>query len=188
MDRQLGIYVSAAPEMDRECELLGQLLAELTPAIGWSIKRTPAPHENGNPDLQALRSSQFYLILLGADIVAPVGVEWLTARKASLSILAYRNASVALTPAASVFLRDTGLNWKEYHSAQEFSQSLERALIEELLRGTPGYGLHLADIEGLSARLKKLEEGEPRQEDDERRGAGRGGIILPNVNGGAGPG
>ena len=59
--------------------------------------------------------------------------------------------------------------------------SLERALITELIRGTPGYGLHLSDIEELSARLKKLEEGEQRQEGDERRGAGRGGVILPTI-------
>ena len=41
MDRELAIYVSAAQEMDRECELLGQLLAELIPAVRWTIKRTP---------------------------------------------------------------------------------------------------------------------------------------------------
>jgi hypothetical protein len=181
MDKQLAIYVSAAPEMDRECELLGQLLADMTPSIRWTIKRTPTAHEDGNPDLEALHHSQFYLILMGTDIVAPVGVEWMAARKAGSSLFAYHNATAMPTPAASVFLRDAGITWEDYKTPQEFIRSLEGALIAELLRGTPGYGLHLGDIEELSVRLKKLEEGEPRQEGDDRRGAGRGGVILPTT-------
>ncbi len=181
MDRQLAIYVSAAPEMDRECELLGQLLADMTPSVRWTIKRTPTAHEDGNPDLEALSHSQFYLILMGSDIVAPVGVEWMAARKAGMMLFAYHNAAAAITPAGSVFMRDAGITWEDYKTPQEFINSLEHALIAELLRGTPGYGLHLGDIEELSARLKKLDEGEQRQEGDERRGASRGGVILPTV-------
>lgn len=179
MDRELAVYVSAAQEMDRECELLGQLLADMIPAVRWTIKRTPTSREDGNPDLDALRHSQFYLILMGTDIVAPVGVEWLAARKAGLTVLAYRNIATAPTPAGAVFMRDSGISWEDYKTAQEFIRNLERALITELLRGTPGYGLHLSDLEQLSARLKKLDEGEQHQEGEERRGAGRGGVILP---------
>ena len=116
---------------------------------------------------------------MGTDIVAPVGVEWLAARKAGLPVFAYHHAGVAPTPAGAVFMRDSGITWEDYKTAQEFIQHLERALITELLRGTPGYGLHLSDLEQLSARLKKLDEGEQRQEGEERRGAGRGGVILP---------
>ncbi len=178
MDRQLAIYVSAAQEMDHECELLGQLLADMIPAVRWTIKRTPTSHENSNPDLEALRHSQFYIILMGTDIVAPVGVEWMAARKAGLPVFAYHNAAAAPTPAGAVFMRDAGITWEDYKAAQDFIHHLERALIVELLRGTPGYGLHLNDIEDLSARLKRLDEGEQRQEGDERRGAGGGGVIL----------
>lgn len=182
MDRQLAIYVSAAQEMDHECELLGQLLANMIPSVRWMIKRTPTSHENSNPDLEALSHSQFYLILMGADILAPVGVEWMAARKAGLPVFAYHNASAAPTPAGAVFMRDAGITWEDYKTAQDFIHHLERELITELLRGTPGYGLHLHDIEELSARLKKLEEREQHQEDDERRGAGGGGVILPTTS------
>jgi hypothetical protein len=179
MEKELSIYVSASPEMDPECELLGQRLAALPKSIRWLIKRTPGRHEYGNPDLVALQRSQFYLLLMGTDIVAPVGVEWLAAQKAGLACFAYRNASAITTPAASFFIHNTGLNWEAYKTPQEFIRHFERALIEQLIKGTPGYGLEVADLEHLSAQLKALEEDAPGPSSEERRGAGRGGVILP---------
>ena len=35
MAKQLALYVSASPEMDAECELLGQLLAGMFHSTGW---------------------------------------------------------------------------------------------------------------------------------------------------------
>jgi len=179
MERELAIYVSAAPEMDAECELLGQLLAQLTPAVRWSIKRTPGHHEGGNPDLPALRASPFYLILLGMDIVAPMGVEWMAAQQAHSTVFAYRSAAAIPSPAATTFARNAGVNWTLYTTPLDLQRQFERALIQALVNGTPGYGLELEDIEALAARLKELEKQSPGPESEERRGAGRGGIILP---------
>ncbi|MBM3190126.1 MAG: hypothetical protein FJZ90_15570 [Chloroflexi bacterium] len=181
MDRSLALYVSAAPEMDAECERLGQLLADTPRSIRWVIKRTPGPHENANPDLGALAASQFYLILLGTDIVAPVGVELQAARRSGAHVFAYRNVEATPTPAASVFARDVQVAWQGYHSVQEFIQHFERALITQFVEGTPGYGLMLSDLEELSKRLQALEETSPEGAADERRGAGRGGVILPGT-------
>src|SRR5690554_4831481 len=109
MDKELGIYISAAPEMDAECELVGQLLAGMTQSVRWTIKRTPAPPEGEAPDLERLRASQFYLILLGTDIVAPMGVEHAEARRRELAIFAYRNVELASSPAATYFARNLGI-------------------------------------------------------------------------------
>lgn len=178
MDRELAIYVSASPEMDPECELLGQLLANLPKSIRWSIKRTPAGRENANPDLKALCASQFYLILLGMDIFAPIGVEWRAARDAGLTTFAFRNVSTAPSPAGAYFAHNVGLSWQHYRTPQEFIRHLERELISQLVEGTPGYGLEVADIEDISTRLAALDQGS-EQPDEERRGAGGGGVILP---------
>ena|GEM_PF-288973 len=179
VEKELGLYVSASGEMDAECELLGQLLAGMTRAAKWVIKRTPGHHEPGNPDMAALHASSFYLILLGMDITAPVGVEWLATQKGTAAIFAYRKTSVPSSPAASVFARQSGLTWEPYRTPQEFVRHFERALITRLIEGTPGYGLDLGDIEELAARLKALEKEDHRPEGEERRGAGRGGVILP---------
>ncbi len=181
MTTELAIYVSAAPEMDPECELLGQSLAQLTPSTRWRIKRTPRAGEYANPDLEALAESQFYLILLGRDIVAPMGVEWRAAQAQGLTVFAYRGSQWTPTPAASVFAQQSGLAWRSYASPQQFAQDFERKLIRMLIEGTPGYGLALQDVQALAERLREAQEVEQSEDEGEsRRGAGHGGIILPS--------
>lgn len=179
MAAELSIYVSASPEMDVECELLGQMLANMTRSLRWSIKRTPGRHEFANPDLEALRGSHFYLILMGSDITAPIGVEWRAAQEAGIMTYAFRNVERVATPAASVFVHSIEASWEFYHTPQEFVRRFERELIDHLLEGTPGYGLDLADLEQLSTRRQALRKEEKDQaEVEERRGAGGGGVIL----------
>ncbi len=183
MENELTIYVSASAEMDAECELLGQFLAEITRSTRWNIKRTPGRHEYANPDVETLHKSQFYLILMGVDINAPIGVELREAQQAGIPILAYRNISEVATPAAAFFIHNSGVVWRRYETPQGFIRDLERELITRLVEGTPGYGLNMADIEDLSARLERLkesEEGAKAANEDARRGAGRGGVILPS--------
>jgi hypothetical protein len=179
MAAELSIYVSASPEMDAECELLGQMLANMARSLRWKIKRTPAPHEFANPDLEALSESHFYLILLGSDITAPIGVEWRAAQEAGITTYAFRNVERVASPAAAVFAHSSAARWQAYHTPREFVQRFERALITRLLEGTPGYGLDLADVEQLIARQRVLEEADEGQpQEEERRGAGGGGVIL----------
>ncbi len=184
MERQLSIYVSASPEMDEECELLGQLLANITRSVRWTFKRTPGPHLGENPDLDSLRASQFYLILLGMDIVAPIGVEYRAAREQDLAILAFRNIETSASPAAAYFAQNMGIRWRAFRTPQDFIGQFERDLLARLIEGTPGYGLDLNEIERLSVRLEALREEDAQDhksaESDTRRGAGGGGIILPN--------
>jgi len=177
-EKKLAIYVSASPEMDAECELLGQLLADMPRLVKWSIRRTPSHGQGENPDLEGLRASQFYLILLGMDITAPVGVEWLAARDAGLATFAFRNLDRTPSLAAAFFARNSGISWLPYRSPREFICRFERDLITQLIEGTPGYGLALADIEELSRRLQARERDLASPGREERRGAGGGGVIF----------
>ena len=184
MTTELSIYVSAAPEMDLECELLGQRLARLAQSVRWTIKRTPSSREHVNPDLDMLAHSQFYLILLGQDIVAPMGVELRAAQAHGLAVLAYRSTHRVPTPAASVFAHQASLEWRPYTTPQQFALDFERRLIRMLIEGTPGYGLSLQDIQALAERLQEIQEPEQTERAEEsRRGAGQGGIILPSEEG-----
>jgi len=178
-EKRLAVYVSASPEMEAECELLGQLLADMVKSVKWSIGRTPTHGRNENPDIEGLRASQFYVILLGMDITAPIGVEWRIARQANLTAFAFRKLDRTPSPAAAVFARDSGISWQMYHTPQEFILRFERALIAQLMAGTPGYGLDLADIQELAHRLEACEGETEKPGGEERRGAGAGGVILP---------
>lgn len=180
--KELGVYISGSSEVDAECELVGRLLAEMTPSVRWIIKRTPRSFEHVNPDLVQLRRSQFYLILLAVDISAPMGVEYQAAKQSGLAMMAYRHTGVIPSPAATIFARESGLRWQTYQSPQEFIHQFERDLITRLIEGTPGYGLDLKDIEELSRRLKALDEADEaakREHIEDRRDASRGGVILP---------
>ena len=180
LEKELSIYVSASAEMDAECELLGQLLATMPETIRWVIRRTPSIHKAANPDLKKLAQSHFYVILLGMDITAPVGVELNAAKAAHLVSFAYRCTKNPSSPAAAVFARNADVDWHLYKSPQEFIDHFERALVTQLLEGSPGYGLGLQELEALAERLERLEgeEGREEAEDEERRGAGHGGVIL----------
>jgi hypothetical protein len=173
---ELSLYISAAADMDTECELVGRLLAEGLKSIRWRIRRTPL-HQDVNPDLPAIETSEFYLILIGTDITAPMGVEWRAAERAGTAILAFRNHEKSPSPAANYFARNMGISWQDYVTPDDFSTKFERALLTRLIDGTPGYGLDLPTIEDLASRLKALENPEHRKF-DQRRGAGQGGVIL----------
>jgi hypothetical protein len=181
--RELGLYVSANAEMDPECELLGQMLARLTRSIRWSVKRTPTAHQKTDPDWAALERADAYVIMVGRDITAPIGVEWRAAQEGGLPIYAYRSISGTPSPALSAFVRQAGDEWHTYVSPQAFAAHFKRRLIRQLIDGTPGYGLSLEEIETLAAELKETGSQAREESGEERRGAGRGGIILPNTHG-----
>lgn len=181
--RELALYVSAATEMDAECELLGRMLASMSRGIRWSIKRTPGPFDPLPLDLDALRRSDFYLLLLGMDAVAPIGIEWREARQHVAQCYFYHCHTRIPSPSATHMLRNEGIRWTPYDTPQAFIQHLELHLITELIQGTPGYGLDMDDIRALTERLAEIKDaaegGETSTEsDDRRRGAGHGGVIL----------
>ncbi|MGI6368346.1 MAG: hypothetical protein ACOX2L_08350 [Anaerolineae bacterium] len=175
--RELGLYVSASPEMDPECELLGQTLAQLTPSVRWQIKRTPAATDKVDVDWGALAAADFYVLLVGSDITAPIGVESRAAAQRAIPTFAYRNSEAVPSPALVAFVRQTPIDWTPYGNPQAFATDFHKRIIHKLIDGTPGYGLPLEEIQSLAAMLS--EQQEVSTESDDRRGAGRGGVILP---------
>jgi len=178
--RELSLYVSASPEMDPECELLGQMLAQLTPSVRWQIKRTPPAHDKTDPDWVALETADFYVLLVGRDITAPIGVEYVAAQEHGIPAFCYRNRAATPSPALSAFMRQIRTDWQSYETPQAFASELRKQLVRRLIEGTPGYGLSLQEIERLAAELREVDEDE-QGGTESRRGAGRGGVILPNT-------
>jgi hypothetical protein len=176
MDVELALYISAAAEMEAECESIGRFLAEEQRSIRWRIRRTPL-HQELNPDNQAIAASQFYLILLGTDVFAPMGVEWSAAGRAGVVTFAFRNVEKVPSPAATYFARNMGITWQDYKTPGEFITMFERTLLTKLINGTPGYGLDLSTIENLASHLRTLDS-HKQPDDSQLRGAGHGGLIF----------
>jgi len=180
MDKEFTVYVSASQQMDAECEQVGQVLASLTQTSRSTIRRTPRGPAGGNPDLPALAASALYIVVLGTDFSAPIGIEWQAAQRAGLQTLGYRNTEASPSPSMVHFLRHTRFDWVEYRGPSGFRATLERTLLRRLLDGTPGFGLDMADVEQIAARLSELKgDGQEEEGPDDRRGAAAGGVILP---------
>ena len=182
MSRPIRIFVSSSPDLFPEREALGQALAELPVSIGTKIKHTPRPGDDEGEALAFLETCDLFLLVLGTDFAAPMGLEWMGASAIGKPVLAYRKR-VLHSASAGKMLRESDLAWSEFDTAQELKAHATRALAQVLLDRGEEFGLHLEDVEGLMA-LVEGEEEEAEEEPDLRRGAGRGGVILGREGGG----
>ncbi|HID65193.1 MAG TPA: DUF4062 domain-containing protein, partial [Anaerolineae bacterium] len=139
MARRLRLFVSAGPDLEAEREIIGQAVARLPVSLGCSIKRTPKRGDPLAPALDAIRNCDVYVLLLGTDIRAPVGLELITARRTGKTVLAFLKEETSRTPAARAFTRDTGLSWTPFHSGQELENLIQKALARRILEGAGSY-------------------------------------------------
>jgi hypothetical protein len=179
---RLRIFTSVAPDLRAEREIIGRAIARLPVSLGWVINYTPSADEALSPALDAVAAADFYVILLGSDIRAPMGSEFVVARRTGKRILAYVK-NVLHTPAARVFMRDASLNWKHLPAEEELGPLLQRGLVEQILEGAEAYGISPVDWEGLSALLAELTDQEQLEPEKEKhppgyRGAGKDAVIV----------
>ena len=130
MATQVRLFVSAGPAEEGAREHLGRALAELPINVGWVIKRTP--------DIDSVAECHLFALLLGHDIVAPVGLELWWARRTEKPILAYTPGGLR-TPACQVFYQDNlYLDWRTFPDlvALRRAYSARRQPISPLARRT----------------------------------------------------
>lgn len=176
MTRQIRLFASSSPDLAPEREALGQAVAELPISAGWKIKHTPKPNEDVQGCLDFIRRCDLFILILGADFAAPMGLEWQEVRGTGKPVLAYRKR-VLRSPSAQQMLRESRLAWREIESAQELKAHVIRDLAQTLLDRSERFGFDLGDVEGLLGLVQVEDEVAPG-EPDRRRGAGRGAVIL----------
>ncbi|MFQ5852554.1 MAG: hypothetical protein ACE5JU_18490 [Candidatus Binatia bacterium] len=152
MAERLRLFVSAGPDLVAEREIIGQAVARLPVSLGWIIKRTPKRGAPLASALEAVRSCDFYVLLLGTDIRAPVGLELITAQRARKTTLAFLKEETPRTPAARVFIRDAQVSWTPFHSGQELESLIQKALVRRILEGAESYAI--SPVEGESTRKR----------------------------------
>ncbi len=174
---RVRLYVSISPDLGAEREIVGRAVAGLPVDVGWEVAYTPGPLDASPGDpLQAGRAD-VYLFLLGADIHAPMGVEWTAAQRAGVKALAWLK-DVPHTPAAQEFSRAAGLDWTPYQAAREVTAKIQLALAQAILDRAGRLQLTTPEWEALSALVKTLREKGAEDTEDARQGAGRGGVIF----------
>ncbi len=178
MAERLRLFVSAGLDLEAEREIIGQAVARLPVSLGWTIKRTPKRGEPLAPALEAVRACDFYVLLIGTDIRAPVGLELITAQRARKATLAFLKEETARTPAARVFIRDAQVSWTPFHSGQELETLIQKALARRILEGADSYAISPVEWETLSALVEQPSREEMAEEPEEAGGAGGGGVII----------
>ncbi len=178
MAEPIRLFVTSSPELEAEREIVGQVVAGLPVRLGWEIRHTPRPGEALASALEAVGAAHLYVFILGMDYSAPMGLEWARAVRAEKRKLIFVK-EVAHSPAAAMWLSDHGekVGWISFDSLPAFRLVFERQLIRALLDLAETLRLHLDEIEGLTARLKALEEASP-EAPTIAHGAERSAIIL----------
>jgi len=156
--------------MEPAREMLGRELAGLPINVGWIIKRTP--------DVDAVPEAHLFVLLLGPDIWAPVGLELWWARRTEKPLFAYRVEGMR-TPAGQVFVQENALlPWHNFRNLPALRRLVIADIGRFLLENYERYGLGVLEIESLRAHLAGLEKTAPAGAPVEAHGAGGGGVIL----------
>ncbi len=179
MATQVRLFVSAGPAEEGAREHLGRALAELPVNVGWVIKRTP--------DVDSVAECHLFAVLLGHDIVAPVGLELWWARRTEKPILAYTVEGMR-TPACQVFYQDNmALDWRSFPDLAGLRRLFLLDVCHFLLRHTERYGVTVTEAEALRGFMRQTEKSTtvapgraPAREGPlaKAQGAGGGGVIL----------
>ena len=93
----ITLYISASADLLAEREGLGRAVAEMTVDLPWQISQSPLRSEP--LDLDLVIQADIHLLLLGGDIRAPVGLEWMAASRAGRSPHLFLKEDVGRTAA-----------------------------------------------------------------------------------------
>jgi hypothetical protein len=181
--RSIRIFASSSPDLAPERECLGQAVAELPISIRCDVHHTPSLGEDVDDALSFVDECDVYILVLGADFAAPMGLEWNRARLSRREVVAFRNRGLR-SPSAQKLVREAGASWHEFETPSGLTALASNQLAQLILGRGEEFGLHLGDVESLAS---VVEEGhlEASAEADIRRGAGRSGIILGRGRDGA---
>ena len=176
MSRPIRLFVSSSPDLTPEREVLGQTIAALPVSAGWEIKHTPSGTEDIDEALTFLERCDLFLLVLGADFAAPMGLEWRLAQHLGSLALAYRK-NVIYSRSAQWLRRQWNTEWVVFENIHDIRTRATKGLAQVLLDNELQFGLDMADVEGLLA-LAQVDEEEGPVEPERRRGAGRGAVLL----------
>ena len=178
MADRILLYISAASDLSFEREVLGRAIVEIPTSLGWRIKQTPVADEL--LDLEAVTAADVHILLMGGDIRAPVGAEWLAARRAGRLPTLFLKQGAHRTPAAQVFVRDLERHagWRPFDDAADLRRQVLALLTEHILNHAAHYRISPDEFEKLRVWQKQLDSTDQKSVDKTRGGAGASSIVL----------
>lgn len=177
MAETLRLFVSATKDLEAERAIIGRAVAELPVKIGIEIRRTPVDGATYETMYELIGNCDRVYFLMGRDITAPAGAEWLIAWKLERSVMPLRLAGLP-TPAGQDFMRLLPASgWQRFASGAELARLVTLDLVELLNHPKNRYGLSVTELELLNRHGRRIKQariktfGEPG-------GAEGGGVLL----------
>lgn len=181
MAEKLRLFVSATHDLEAERAAIGLAIADLPVQIGVEIRRTPLSGAAYDDIFELIANCDRVYFLMGRDITAPAGAEWVLSWKLERSILPLRLAAPR-TPAAQEFVRQAFVEWTTFRTRAELARIVTLDLVRILNHPTNRYGLTVSDLELLSLHAQRIRTHAP-ESGVEPGGAEGGGILLDTVHG-----
>ena len=178
MADQVLVYISAADDLGLEREVLGRAITEIPTTLAWRIVQTSSRAEE--PALEAVVQADVHLLLLGSDVRAPVGVEWLAARRSGHTPFLLLKSESTRTQAAQAFMKELEryTQWHTFDDVARLRKQVLTLLADHILTHRDHYQLGDNEYEKLSDWLKNLRKAKRKKVDDTRGGADKSSIIL----------
>jgi hypothetical protein len=172
------LYISAAPDLRFERDVLARAITEIPTSLGWTITQTPPASRE--PDLGAVRQAHAHLLMLGSDIQAPVGLEWAMARRADKPVTLLYKSTVIQTQSAQAFMREVLKHgkWRAFEDATDLRRFTLKLLADQLITHAMAYELLPDETDKLKAWRKTLDEKQKVAVNDARAGADATAVIL----------
>lgn len=184
MRNQILLYISAAADLMVERDVLSRAVTEIPLDIGWRIIQSPLKESDGPLVIELVAAADIHLLLLGGDIRAPIGQEWLLARRAGRMPLTCLKQGVNRTAAAEDFRRFVGLqtDWRRFESLNRLQEMVLDHLADYLVQQAGRIEMTPAEYDRLMAWREERAEAASAAEDGAaisgRPALGQSSIIL----------
>ena len=179
MPHELILYISAANDLLPERDLINRAVAEIPADLRWHIVQSPL--REGEVDVLAIENAFFHLLILGGDIRAPIGHEWVTARQRGKYPVCLIKRGVNRTSAAIDFQKFVRLEsaWEPFVDGPQLRKLFLEKIGQQLLKQTVAIGLTATEYDQVSEWLDKLDD-EDEQDPirDRQNNLGETSIIL----------
>ncbi|MDF1515524.1 MAG: hypothetical protein P1S60_17075 [Anaerolineae bacterium] len=178
MHSDFTLYVSAASDLRYERDLLGRIAAEIPVDLGW--RTILSPTSDGLLDIGSIQNADIHLMLLGGDVRAPIGQEWILATQAGRVPIPYLKTGILRTSAATDFARfiSTRLSWKPFESLGELRKSVLLDISSQLIQYAHRYHLRLPDVENIQNLQTQLDKTEEAPEENPAPNTDSSSVIL----------
>lgn len=155
MAETLRIFIGATRDLEAERGVIGKAIAELPVQTAIEIRRTPPLLPTYEEIFERIANCDRVYFLLGNDITAPAGLEWVTAWRLERPVLPLRR-SPRPTPAAQEFQRLSPLSWIDFATATDLARIVAVDVARLLKHPSNRYGLTMPELERLEAYLRRL--------------------------------